>query len=85
MLCINSIQGDVTVLTQDCAKLAVLIVSYGNPTDVDRCLNSLARSSWTDFEVFICENAGQEAFTRLRTLLTEQNGPLERSKYQRTR
>ena len=66
------------MLTHRCAKLAVLIVSYGNPSDVDRCLDSLAQSSWTDFEVFICENAGQEAFTDLGTLLTGKNGPLER-------
>ena len=60
-----------------CARLIVPIVSYGNPTDVERCLNSLARSSWTDFEIFVCENAGHEAFARLETLLTTQDGPLE--------
>ena len=65
------------MLTKHCAKLIVLIVSYGNPTDVDRCLNSLARSSWTDFEVFVCENAGQQAFTQLQTFLTRGDGPLE--------
>jgi N-acetylglucosaminyl-diphospho-decaprenol L-rhamnosyltransferase len=65
------------VQTHNRAKLAVLIVSYGNPTDVDRCLNALARSSWTDFEVFVCENAGQEAFTQLRALLIRRDGPLE--------
>ncbi len=64
-------------MTQYCAKLAVLIVSYGNPSDVDRCLNSLGRSTWTDFAVFVCENAGQEAFKRLQTVLTGPNGPLE--------
>ena len=63
-------------IARHCAKLIVLIVSYGNPTDVERCLNSLARSSWTDFEVFVCENAGKDAFTRLRRLLVRQNGPL---------
>jgi N-acetylglucosaminyl-diphospho-decaprenol L-rhamnosyltransferase len=61
------------------ARLVVLIVSYGNPTDVHRCLVSLARSSWTDFEVFVCENAGQGAFTQLRTFLTSQSGPLEQA------
>jgi N-acetylglucosaminyl-diphospho-decaprenol L-rhamnosyltransferase len=70
-------QGDLNVLAQRRARLAVLTVSYGNPTDVDRCLSSLARSTWTDFEVFICENAGQEAFTRLREFLTRPDGPLE--------
>lgn len=52
-------------MTFDRAKLAVLIVSYGNPDDVDRCLKSLARSDWREFEVFICENGGREAFQRL--------------------
>ena len=64
--------------TGHCTKLVVVIVSYGNPTDVERCLGSLARSSWADFAVFVCENAGQEAFNRLRSLLTGENGPLER-------
>ncbi len=67
---------DLTI-ARHCAKLLIIIVAYGNPSDVERCLNSLARSNWTDFAVFICENAGQEAFTLLRTLLTRQNGPLE--------
>jgi N-acetylglucosaminyl-diphospho-decaprenol L-rhamnosyltransferase len=62
-----------------CAKLAALIVSYGNPRDIERCLNALARSSWTDFEIFVCENAGKDAFARLRMLLTGQDGPLEQT------
>jgi hypothetical protein len=57
--------------------LLVLIVSYGNPCDVERCLDSLSRSTWTDFEIFVCENAGEAAFACLRTLLTAQNGLLE--------
>jgi GT2 family glycosyltransferase len=57
--------------------LIVLIVSYGNPDDVERCLNSLGRSNWRDFEVFLCENAGPDAFARLRSLLTSGNGALE--------
>jgi N-acetylglucosaminyl-diphospho-decaprenol L-rhamnosyltransferase len=71
-------QGDPPGLTQHCAKLAVLIVSYRNPADVDRCLRSLGRSNWIDFEVFVCENAGPEAFIQLRALLTRRDGPLER-------
>jgi N-acetylglucosaminyl-diphospho-decaprenol L-rhamnosyltransferase len=59
-----------------CAKLIVLIVCYGNPKDVERCLISLSRSSWWDFEVFVCENAGEGAFTRLRSLLTMPKAPL---------
>ncbi|MGP9813806.1 glycosyltransferase family 2 protein [Rhodopseudomonas sp. NSM] len=47
------------------ARLAVIIVSYGNPDDVERCLTSLAGSDWDEFEVFICENAGVAAYDRL--------------------
>ena len=67
-----------TLTTDEFAKLAVLIVSYGNPFDVNRCLESLARSTLADFEVFICENAGREAFGRLEALLTEQTSTLEK-------
>ncbi|RYH21858.1 MAG: glycosyltransferase family 2 protein, partial [Alcaligenaceae bacterium] len=35
-------------------KLAVIIVSYRNADDVDRCLQSLALSDLDQFEVFIC-------------------------------
>jgi GT2 family glycosyltransferase len=59
------------------AKLAVLIVSYGNPLDVSRCLKSLAQSTWKEFEVFICENGGQDAFRQLIVVLTEQTRVLE--------
>jgi N-acetylglucosaminyl-diphospho-decaprenol L-rhamnosyltransferase len=69
-----------TLSPPDTAKLVIIIVSYGNPDDVERCLNSLVRSGWTDFDVFICENAGNEAFSSLRKLLTRQNGPLQHIK-----
>src|SRR5262249_28759920 len=59
------------------AKLCVLIVSYANPLDVDRCIRSLARSTWTDFEIFVCENAGRDAFVLLKAQLTQQTGVLE--------
>ena len=59
------------------AKLAVLIVSYGTPLDVNRCLKSLARSTWTEFEVFVCENAGLDAFRQLKAGLTEKAGALK--------
>ncbi|TYO61096.1 glycosyltransferase family 2 protein, partial [Bradyrhizobium hipponense] len=52
-------------MATDRAKLAVLIVSYCNPDDVVRCLKSLINSDWKEFEVFICENGGREAFERL--------------------
>ncbi|MBN9600167.1 MAG: glycosyltransferase family 2 protein [Afipia sp.] len=65
-------------MTADCAKLAVLIVAYRNPSDVERCLKSLARSRWTDFEVFVCENGGRAAFARLQDVLAGPGGALRR-------
>lgn len=55
----------------------MIIVSYGRPEDVGRCLASLARSLFSDFAVFICENGGQAAFQRLCQVLAEPDGPLE--------
>jgi GT2 family glycosyltransferase len=51
-------------------KLAIIIVSYGNADDVERCLKSLARSDLDYFEIFICENGGEAAYgTLLATLV----------------
>jgi GT2 family glycosyltransferase len=62
---------------QACAKLCVIIVSYGRPDDLRRCLASLARSSWTDFAVFVCENAGAVAFDQSLDALAGAGGLLE--------
>jgi len=59
------------------AKLCVVIVSYDTPADVRRCLASLAQSRWSDFAVFVCENAGAEAFARLRETLSGGQAVLE--------
>jgi GT2 family glycosyltransferase len=59
-------------------KLAILIVSYGNPGDVVRCLESLASSGWREFEVFICENAGRKGYDDLLSEVTAEGGPLLR-------
>lgn len=64
-------------MTVDRAKLAVLIVSYRNPGDVDRCLKSLAQSNWKEFEVFVCENGGREAFDRLQAVVVGASGALQ--------
>lgn len=45
--------------------VAILIVGYRNPDDVGRCLAALEASTHRDFEVFVCENGGPEAFARL--------------------
>jgi GT2 family glycosyltransferase len=60
------------------SKLAVIIVSYCNADDVDRCLKSLARSDWDHFEVFICENGGEAAYGRLLAALTGPDLTLQR-------
>lgn len=57
--------------------LCVIIVSYGRPEDVRRCLASLGKSHWSDFAVFVCENGGATAFDRLRAALTGADGALE--------
>jgi N-acetylglucosaminyl-diphospho-decaprenol L-rhamnosyltransferase len=59
-------------------KLAIIIVSYSNANDVDRCLKSLAGSDWDDFEVFICENGGEAAYGRLLTALVGSDRTLQR-------
>ena len=69
-------------MVSNAPKLAVLIVSYANPADVERCLGSLARSDFETFEVFICENAGSQAFARLLETCTGPNGRLERIDHQ---
>jgi N-acetylglucosaminyl-diphospho-decaprenol L-rhamnosyltransferase len=60
-------------------KLAVIIVSYGNADDVDRCLKSLSLSDWDDFEVFICENGGEAAYGRLLAALVGPDRTLHRA------
>ena len=62
---------------EPCPGLCIVIVSYGRPVDIGRCLASLARSRWRNFAVFICENAGGLAFERLCDELTDEGGPLE--------
>jgi len=49
--------------------VAVAIVGYRNPDDIVRCLGALAKSSYGDYEVIICENGGPEAFAKLSAVL----------------
>ncbi|CAH1669307.1 Glycosyltransferase family 2 protein [Hyphomicrobiales bacterium] len=60
-------------------RLAVLVVTYGNPEDVDRCLRSLALSALSDFEIFVCENGGETAFSQLVDMVLGPSGVLEKS------
>jgi len=66
------------VMSTDNVKLAVIIVSYGNADDVDRCLKSLARSDLNHFEIFICENGGEVAYKTLLATLRGSDKTLHR-------
>ena len=45
--------------------VAVAIVGYRNDEDIVQCLDALARSTYRDFEIVICENGGTAAFEQL--------------------
>src|SRR6185312_1984937 len=49
--------------------VSVTIVAFRNADDVAQCLEALARSTHTDFEVVVCENGGPEAFAVLQDRL----------------
>lgn len=51
------------------AHIAVAIVGYRNAQDICACIAALAKSTHGDFEIVICENGGDEAFTALRAAL----------------
>lgn len=59
-------------MASDRTKLVVLIVAYRNPDDIQRCLRSLAASDWQEFEIFVCENGGKDAFETLAAALIDQ-------------
>lgn len=52
--------------------IAVAIVGYNNPNDIAECLDALARSSYADFEVVICENGGAAAYKALAPVIPPQ-------------
>ena len=45
--------------------IVVAIVGFKNALDIVQCLDSLSRSTHQDFEVFICENGGPDAYAKL--------------------
>jgi len=49
--------------------VAVAIVGFRNCDDIVRCLDALAASTHSDFEVVICENGGADAHARLTAAL----------------
>jgi GT2 family glycosyltransferase len=54
--------------------IAVCIVSYRDPALILRCLTALAQSTYTQFEVVICENGGQAALRALRAVVPKRLG-----------
>jgi N-acetylglucosaminyl-diphospho-decaprenol L-rhamnosyltransferase len=49
--------------------VAVLIVGYRNADDISQCVTSLAKSTYRDFEIVICENGGDAAFAALQSTI----------------
>jgi Predicted glycosyltransferases len=49
--------------------LVVAMVGYRNAQDILACLQALSVSTYSDFEILICENGGEEAFRQLRAVL----------------
>lgn len=49
--------------------VAIVIVGFRNPDDITDCLAALARSTYEDFAVYICENGGDEAYDKLTAVL----------------
>ncbi|TMJ54256.1 MAG: glycosyltransferase family 2 protein [Alphaproteobacteria bacterium] len=57
-------------------RVAILIVSFRNPQDVQACLTALSRSTAEPrFDIFVCENGGSESFHELCDTLMGPQGP----------
>jgi N-acetylglucosaminyl-diphospho-decaprenol L-rhamnosyltransferase len=57
-------------------RVAVLIVGFRNPQDVQICLSALSQASeQPGFDVFVCENGGVDAFNRLCNAVLDPSGP----------
>jgi N-acetylglucosaminyl-diphospho-decaprenol L-rhamnosyltransferase len=58
--------------------IPVIIVTFRNAVDAERCLRALARLETTPrHAVYLCENGGSAAFDRLVAILTGPDGPCE--------
>jgi len=62
----------------DKPRVAIIIVSYRGPNDVERCLRSIGQSDYHLFDVFICENGGSDSFDRLVATLAHTEDPVLR-------
>lgn len=58
------------------SEVAVLIVGYRNSQDIVDCLTALSRATASPaFDIFICENGGDDAYHRLVGALIGEEGP----------
>lgn len=59
-------------------RVAILIVGFRNPQDVQSCISALAQLSEQPlFDVFVCENGGSEAFRQVCDALVDPQGPCQ--------
>jgi N-acetylglucosaminyl-diphospho-decaprenol L-rhamnosyltransferase len=64
------------VIDPDRFRVAILIVSFRNPQDVQACLTALSRSTAEPgFDIYVCENGGSESFHELYDALMGPQGP----------
>jgi N-acetylglucosaminyl-diphospho-decaprenol L-rhamnosyltransferase len=64
------------VIDPDRFRVAILIVSFRNPQDVQACLTALSRSTAEPrFDIFVCENGGSQSFHELCDALIGPQGP----------
>ena len=48
------------------SHVAIAIVGYNNTADIDSCIGAIAKSTYPDFEVVICENGSEQTYQTLR-------------------
>jgi len=64
------------VIDPDRFRVAILIVSFRNPLDMQACLTALSRlAAEPRFDIFVCENGGRDSFRQLCDALTGPQGP----------
>ena len=51
--------------------VSICIVAFHNAEEIAGCLAALGQSTYTDFDVVICENGGERSFARLKAAVPE--------------
>jgi N-acetylglucosaminyl-diphospho-decaprenol L-rhamnosyltransferase len=52
-------------------RIAICIVGFRNVSDIECCLGALSNSTYTNFEIVICENGGESAVNALVNALSD--------------